>query len=116
MRQVDLRWVKQKRGEQWRCLGLGSNREGLLIVASARATWRLIGFNGIDASLVGDACNEYFHTLLNRKVCFLVPEEMKNRVESKGLGPAMVVCVLRKKLHGERDAWVKFVDLSRPCF
>lgn len=61
--------------------------------------------------MVGDACNPYLHTPQNRKVYFPAPDDVKSRVESKGLGPTKVVCLLRKKLYGERDAAAEFGDV-----
>lgn len=87
---LTVRWVKQKRGDTWRCRLVGREckfsdprREGLFTVATAHVTGRLLDFYATEfgySRMVGDACNAYFHTPQNRKVYFPVLAEMRKRI------------------------------------
>lgn len=47
---------------------------------------------------------------------FTLPDEMKSRVESKGVGPTKVVCVQRLTRYGERYASVEVGDSFASMF
>ena len=118
---LSVRWVKQRRGKEWRCRVvarefkfLDPHREGLFTVATAPTTGRLLDYYATKhryKRLVGDATNAYFHTPQNRKVYIELPEEAKRRIRTKGVNPDDFIAVLRRKLYGERDASVEFGDL-----